>query len=102
MTFVKRLLALQRQGDLSTADLAIWFERPYSTVRSWVVHERDPRYAVRDAEVSLRLLQHCIKDFEGLRGVSENERPTRIRELRTRAAANSGRLPKASAPARRV
>src|SRR5258706_4332683 len=100
MSFVKRLLALQRQGNLSTADLQHWFDRPYSTVRSWVVDKRDPRYAGRDAQVSLQLLQHCITQFEDLRGVSSHARPARIRQLR--AAAGSGRVLKTSAPARRV
>src|SRR5258705_7177018 len=100
MSFVKRLLALQRQGSLSTADLQHWFDRPYSTVRSWVVDKRDPRYAGRDAESSLRLLHHCITQFEDLRGVSSHERPARIRALRQ--AADSGRVPKAGSASRRV
>src|SRR5882724_4309814 len=98
--FVKDLRTLQRQGNLSTADLQHWFDRPYSTVRSWVVDKRAPRYAGQDAESSLRLLQHCISQFEGLRGVSSHERPARIRSLR--AAAGSGRLSKAGAATRRV
>lgn len=100
MTFAKRLIALQRQGDLSTADLQHWFNRPYSTIRSWVVDKRNPRYAGRDVEVSLRVLQHCITQFEALRGVSLHERPARIRQLR--AAANGRRLPKAGSATRRI
>src|SRR6267142_1697938 len=100
MSFVKRLLALQRQGNLSTADLQHWFDRPYSTVRSWVVDKRDPRYGGQDAEYSLRLLQHCITQFDDLRGVSSHERPARIRAIRE--AAGSSRLPKAGSAARRV
>lgn len=100
MTFIKQLLALQRQGNLSTADLQHWFDRPYSTVRSWVVDKRAPRYAHHDAEESLRLLQHCLTQLSDLRGVSSHERPERIRQLR--AAAGSNRLPKANPPARRI
>lgn len=33
--FQKRLLRVQRQANLTVADLARWFERPHPTVRCW-------------------------------------------------------------------
>ena len=35
-SFQKRLEVAQSAGNLSTADLAIWFNRPYHTVRGWI------------------------------------------------------------------
>ena len=37
MTFRKRLLAAQAKGDMTTADLHRWFERPYPTIRYWLM-----------------------------------------------------------------
>ncbi len=42
MTFQKRLIAVMRDGNLRVADLARWFERPHSTVRSWVQDGYEP------------------------------------------------------------
>ncbi len=36
MTFQSRLHAAGQRGDMSTADLAHWFDRPYATVRYWL------------------------------------------------------------------
>ena len=36
MSFVKRLEKVSKAGLLTTADLATWFGRPYSTVNGWV------------------------------------------------------------------
>jgi len=36
-TFRLRLLAVMKQGSLTTADLSIWFDRPYHTVRGWLL-----------------------------------------------------------------
>lgn len=42
MTFQKRLTKCMKAGSLRTADLARWFDRPYTTVREWVLHGREP------------------------------------------------------------
>lgn len=36
MTFTSRLNACLRDGNLTVADLAVLFDRPYPTVRGWV------------------------------------------------------------------
>ena len=35
MTFQERLRRCVERGNLTVADLARWFDRPYPTVRSW-------------------------------------------------------------------
>jgi hypothetical protein len=40
-SFQTRLQAAQVAGNLSTADLAIWFARPYHTVRGWIIPRTD-------------------------------------------------------------
>jgi hypothetical protein len=42
MTLQKRLRRLMRRLDWRVADLAREFERPYTTVREWVLFGRDP------------------------------------------------------------
>lgn len=42
MTLQKRLKQLMRRLDWRVADLAREFERPYTTVREWVLFGRDP------------------------------------------------------------
>lgn len=42
MTFAKRLEAAKKAGRLTTADLAVWFGRPYPTVRGWLVRGYKP------------------------------------------------------------
>ena len=34
-TFQQRLQACERGGNLTVADLARWFDRPYPTMRTW-------------------------------------------------------------------
>lgn len=52
MTFAERLQAL-KQKNLSTADLAFWFDRPWPTVYTWE-KGRYPRGNLQ-AEVQIRL-----------------------------------------------
>ena len=35
-TFQQRLKACQQAGNMTTADLQRWFDRPYQTVRYWL------------------------------------------------------------------
>ena len=35
-SFQKRLERVKRDGSLTTADLSVWFDRPYATVRGWL------------------------------------------------------------------
>lgn len=41
-TFAERLRHAQAAGKMTTADLALWFRRPYPTVRAWLTHGYDP------------------------------------------------------------
>lgn len=41
-SFQNRLKTVMRKQNLRTADIARWFDRPYTTVREWVLHGRDP------------------------------------------------------------
>ena len=41
-TFPQRLRAVAQKGNLRTADLARWFEKPHATVREWVKNGRAP------------------------------------------------------------
>ena len=42
MTLQKRLKAIMRRRNMRVADLARWFDRPYTTVREWVLYGREP------------------------------------------------------------
>lgn len=42
MTFQKRLQRVMKQKAWRVTDLARHFGRPYTTVREWVLHGRDP------------------------------------------------------------
>ena len=42
MTLQKRLKACMRRRNMRVADLARHLERPYTTVREWVLHGREP------------------------------------------------------------
>lgn len=68
MTFQKRLLACQRGGNLTVADLARWFDRPYQTLRSWTEQDITPGGGPIDrehAESLLVLLETLIKKKRG-------------------------------------
>lgn len=42
MTFQQRLHACMQDGNLRIADLARWFGRPHSTLRTWIHEGREP------------------------------------------------------------
>lgn len=52
MTFQKRLQRVMKRRGMRVADLAREFKRPYTTVREWVLHGREPE---GDREVERRL-----------------------------------------------
>ena len=52
-----------KRGNMAVADAALWFGRPYTTVRSWLVHERVPSPGTppgREAHRLLDLLEAAI------------------------------------------
>jgi hypothetical protein len=67
-SFQKRLLACQRGGNMTVADLARWFDRPYQTVRSWVEQGIEPGGGPIDryhAANLLTLLETLVKKKVG-------------------------------------
>lgn len=66
--FAQRLLACQRGGNLTVADLARWFDRPYQTVRSWIEGGSEPGGGPLDREHahgSLASLEGLIRKKKG-------------------------------------
>ncbi len=55
-TFQQRLVACQQVGNLTTADLQRWFDRPYQTVRQWVEKGIEPGGGPIDREHAIQLL----------------------------------------------
>jgi hypothetical protein len=41
--FAPRLKQAMKQGDLTKSDLALWFDKPFATVRYWIENNRGPR-----------------------------------------------------------
>ena len=67
-SFQQRLKACQQVGNLTTADLQRWFDRPYQTVRSWVDRGIEPGGGPIDREHAaqmLGLLEILIKKKQG-------------------------------------
>lgn len=56
MTFQQRLKKVMAGGNLRVADLARWFERPHSTVTSWVNDGYEPAGGPLDRDTVLLLL----------------------------------------------
>jgi hypothetical protein len=87
MRLTERLNTCLRDGNLTVADLAVLFDRPYPTVRTWV-HGGSVRAASHDlAEIEKRLVR-----IEKLIGIGKrlpvprlprDERVEYIRELAT-------------------
>lgn len=64
MSISQRLQRVLRDGNLTVADLARWFDRPYPTVDGWVKKGLMPRGGPRDGEqvlVELGRLEALIK-----------------------------------------
>jgi hypothetical protein len=84
-TFQKRLKSCVDRGNLTVADLARWFGRPYATVRSWLKEGWKPgdgpvtqdRMEVRLRKLELVLTQHG----RTLRDLPMRERAGRMADL---------------------
>lgn len=56
MTFSERLTRVRRDGNLTVADLARWFDRSYQTVRGWAAGTCEPGGPPMDQEHAEQLL----------------------------------------------
>lgn len=82
--FQKRLHWCLKHGNMTVADLKHWFDRPYPTVRMWVVEPRAPR-GPSGTDANKLLLQLEKKIRGGLvipSGLSLQDRPTYVKRLR--------------------
>lgn len=96
-TFSERLEDCVDRGRLTGADLAIWFNRPYPTVRTWRLGLSEPwRPWRQEAEAWLRLLEKAIHLMRLPMPSSFNaaERRLYIKRLRDGQADTYTRLPK--------
>ena len=57
MSFQKRLKAAMHRRNMRVADVARWFDRPYTTVREWVLNGRIPDGTERDRRIVKRKLE---------------------------------------------
>ncbi len=57
MTFQKRLKAAMRRRNMRVADIARWFDRPYTTVREWTLNGRIPDGTELDRRIIERKLE---------------------------------------------
>lgn len=85
-TFAQRLQRAQRSGNLTVADLARWFDRPYPTVRCWI-NGASPGGGPIDQEAvlsALQLLEVRIRTKQGfpLGRMSPKERVAKIMKMR--------------------
>lgn len=56
-SFQSRLKKCMKAKNLRTADVARWFDRPYTTVREWVLNGRKPDGTLADVrKIERRLL----------------------------------------------
>ena len=57
MTFQKRLKVAMRRRNMRVSDVARRFDRPYTTVREWVLNGRIPDGTERDRRDIERILE---------------------------------------------
>lgn len=55
-SFQSRLIKCMRRRNMRVADVARWFDRPYTTVREWVNHGRQPDGTEKDRKAVERRL----------------------------------------------
>jgi len=82
-SFSHRLQAIMRDGNLTGADLARWFDRPDPTVRGWISGDHDLGGAQLDVafvEAQLVRLEKLLKRKRGL-PVPRMTRAKRIEHL---------------------
>ena len=68
-SFASRLQAIMRDGNLTGADLARWFDRPDPTVRGWISGDHElsgPALDVAFVEAQLVKLERLLKQNKGL------------------------------------
>ena len=93
--FTAELRAASLRLDLTSADLALWFERPRPTIRTWVedrsaYNAHFPKRGRVLDECARRLtLLKASKDFPVPYHILKNERPAYIK-LAYRRAENAG------------
>src|ERR1700722_8911414 len=84
----KRLCEAQQQSDMTVSDLALWFRRPRSTVKTWLAGRTPLGPSGRRALWCLTLLEWAIKHKQGLPvpdTISGTKRPKYVREQRDAA-----------------
>ena len=65
MTFQKRLVRIMKRRGWRVADLARALDVPYTTVREWVLHGREPsREASTTADEARAWLYQTVKKLE--------------------------------------
>lgn len=93
MTLQKRLRTAKSLGDMAVADLALWFDRPYPTVRCWLEQGYQPRGpGGKEALRRLAILEVAIASRQGFpipANLRSHARPGHIKSLRDAALANS-------------
>ena len=84
--FSEDLANWQAKADMTISDLAVWFGRPRSTVKTWVLDGRTPLGpSGRLARVRLNLLIWAVRQKRGLpvpATLSAHERPEYVRGKR--------------------
>ena len=85
MTFQQRLQRCRERLNLTVADLARWFDRPYATVRSWLTEGWEPGDGpVTQDRMEQRLvrLERVVRDKSAeLRHLPMRERAERLQQL---------------------
>ena len=83
--FSTRLKWCKERGDMTVSDLAVWFDRPVATVRTWVEGRTPKGPAGRLAVQWLDLLSSWIRNNAGFpipAELTQQRRATYIRDLR--------------------
>lgn len=79
--FSERLLAAKEHGKLTARDLMVWFERPYSTVHSWLQGGTPQGYYLKLMEARLKLLERTFARAPLNPQLRQKERKARVRKL---------------------
>lgn len=78
-SFQQRLQRCRDRGNLTVADLGRWFDRPYATVRTWLVNGWEPG----DGPVTRERMQTRLSALEAV--VGRNAKELRALPMRARA-----------------
>jgi len=86
MSTQSRLKACMKNGRMTVADLALWFDRSYPTVRNWVQFGTAPHGPRNEKFLAeLDLLEKLIRNEKGFPvpfSITHFERPGYIEKLR--------------------